>query len=71
MRALAVAVSSTMLSAGCIDLQGSYTASARKECREIINSDERRACLNRVEENDYARRAERRRTSDSADDSPE
>ncbi len=47
--------------AGCLDWQGSYTAAARDECREIINADERLECMRWVAENDSARRAERRR----------
>lgn len=50
---------------GCLDWQGSYSAAARDECREIISTDERLACLRNVAENDTARRAERRQQSDS------
>ncbi len=40
-----------ILPGACVDLQGSYTAEARKQCRDIINADERRnACA--VAEND-------------------
>lgn len=49
-----------ILPGACIDLQGSYTAEARDQCRDIINADERRECLRKVAENDTARRAERR-----------
>lgn len=49
-----------MSPSACIDLQGSYTAEARDQCRDIINADERRECMRRVAENDSARRAERR-----------
>ena len=49
-----------ILPGACVDLQGSYTAEARKQCRDIINADERRECMRRVAENDSARRAERR-----------
>lgn len=49
-----------ILPGACVDLQGSYTAEARKQCRDIINADERRECLRQVAENDTARRAERR-----------
>lgn len=53
------------LTASCIDLQSSYTAEARDQCRDIINADERRECLRSVEDNDYDQRAERRRGADT------
>lgn len=65
-RTLAALLSLFLLS-GCLDWQGSYSAAARKECREIINTDERLACHRRVAENDTARRAERRQTGETDD----
>lgn len=58
---------SLFLLAGCLDWQGSYSAAARKECREIINTDERLACHRRVAENDTARRTERRQADETDD----
>ena len=46
---------------GCLDWQGSYTAAARDQCRDIINVDERLACMRWAAENDTARREEHRR----------
>ena len=56
---------SALLLSGCLDWQGSYTAAARDQCREIINADERLECMRWVAENDTARRAERRREASS------
>lgn len=47
---------------GCLNWQGTYDAAARKECRRIINMDDRRDCLASVEANAYDKRAEQRRT---------
>ena len=46
--------------AGCVT-QTTYDNAARNECRKSIDADERRACLNGVEQNSYERRAENRR----------
>lgn len=72
MRALGLAFISALtgcLLTGCLDWQGSYSAAARKECREIINTEERLACLRRVAANETARRVERR--YDEEADEPE
>jgi hypothetical protein len=45
---------------GCLSWQGSYDSLARRECQQIVDQDDRRACLNRVEENASRRRAEKR-----------
>lgn len=58
MRIFALALAAASLG-GCLDWQGSYTAAARDQCRDIINADERRECMRWVAENDTARRMER------------
>jgi len=45
---------------GCLNWQGSYDSLARRECQQIVDQDDRRACLNQVEENASRRRAEKR-----------
>lgn len=37
--------------AGCFNWQESYDSAARQDCRNIVNADERQACLNQVERN--------------------
>lgn len=66
MRILALALVAASLG-GCLDWQGSYTAAARDQCRDIINADERRECMRWVAENDTAKRAERREQADDQD----
>jgi hypothetical protein len=51
---LALALSS------CINWQAGYDEAARRECRSEIDNGERRACLDRTEENASRQRAERR-----------
>jgi len=45
---------------GCINWQAGYDNAARTDCREQVDSGERRACLDRVEENSRQHRADRR-----------
>ena len=45
---------------GCINWQGGYDHSARKECGALVSAYERRACLDAVEHNASSRRADRR-----------
>jgi hypothetical protein len=49
-----------LASSACINWQGGYDYSARKECGAVVNADERRACLDAVEHNASSRRADRR-----------
>lgn len=46
--------------AGCLNWQASYDNAARGDCRDYLDADERRACLDRVEQNARERRAEQR-----------
>lgn len=66
MRILTLAVAAATLG-GCLDWQGTYTAAARDQCRDIINADERRDCMRWVAENDTARRAEHRQDASDPD----
>jgi hypothetical protein len=45
---------------GCMNWQATYDNAARSDCRERIDSAERRACLDRVEENSRQHRADQR-----------
>ncbi len=56
---------------GCLNWQGSYDETARRQCRERINYEDRRACLERVDENSWQKRAERRTGSDKDPDNTE
>ena len=49
-----------LMGSGCINWQGSYDYSARKECGALVSAYERRACLDAVEHNASSRRVDRR-----------
>ena len=43
---------------GCINWQGGYDHAARKDCGALVNPEERRACLEAVEQNANAQRTD-------------
>ena len=45
---------------GCLNFQETYNSAARSECREVVNTDDRRSCLDSVERNASEKRAEER-----------
>jgi hypothetical protein len=48
------------LAACQLNWQETYNNAARNDCRQVVDADARRACLDRVEDNASARRAEGR-----------
>ena len=40
-----------LLLAGCVNWQESYDSAARENCNEVVNAEERQACLTQVEHN--------------------
>ncbi len=54
------ALLAAMTLAGCLNWQGSYDAAARRECQQMRNENDRRACLSQVEDNATQKRAEHR-----------
>jgi hypothetical protein len=47
---------------GCLDWQAAYDQAARRDCRKIVDSSARQACLDQVERNSSDRREQRRRS---------
>lgn len=45
---------------GCLNWQEGYNNAARSDCRQNVNADERRACLERVEDSAADHRAAQR-----------
>lgn len=46
--------------AGCLNWQGTYDEAARSQCRSSPDASERRACLDRVQDNSRDKHAEHR-----------
>ena len=59
MRIVLLAIATSGL-AGCLDWQATYDSAARRDCRNLLDADDRRNCLTEVERNSTERRAERR-----------
>lgn len=59
MRIVLLAIATAGL-AGCLDWQATYDSAARRDCRNLLDADERRNCLTEVERNSTERRADRR-----------
>jgi hypothetical protein len=55
-----IAILALLALSGCVNLQGTYDTAARRECSQIIDADDRRACFNSVEENSSQRRSDSR-----------
>jgi hypothetical protein len=47
--------------AGCLNWQGTYDEAARRECRSYPGDGDRRACLDRADDNSHERRASQHR----------
>ena len=59
MRGVFFAVAALAL-AGCLNWQAGYDNAAQSDCRDLIDADERRVCLDQVERNSGEHRAENR-----------
>jgi hypothetical protein len=60
MMRIAIPVFSLLALSGCFNFQETYNNAARSDCRDAVNADERRACLDSVERNASEKRAEQR-----------
>ncbi|MEZ5938715.1 MAG: hypothetical protein R3C52_10925 [Hyphomonadaceae bacterium] len=60
------AIAGALCIGGCGSFQQSYDAEARRQCREVIDTDERMDCLRQVDANSRAMRETKR--SDDPDE---
>ncbi len=49
-----------LLVAGCVSVQSAYDSAARRDCKSVVNAEDRQACLSGVERNAAEKRAARR-----------
>ena len=49
-----------LLVAGCVSVQSAYDSAGRRDCKSVVNAEDRQACLSGVERNAAEKRAARR-----------